>query len=45
MLGIGGNCVESPYYHTQPTQLPSRAIVKPRHHRHAKTAQVNTPEE
>ncbi len=30
MLGIGGNCVESPYYHAQPTQLPHRALVKPR---------------
>jgi hypothetical protein len=44
MLGIGGNCVESPYYHAQPTQLPHRALVKPRHHRHARTVQVSTPE-
>ena len=35
LSGIGGNCVESPYYHAQPTQLPHRALVKPRHHRHA----------
>ena len=37
MLGIGGNCVESPYYHAQPTPLPNRSLVKPRHHRHART--------
>ena len=35
MLGIGGNCVESPYYHAQPTQLPHRSLLKPRHRRHA----------
>ncbi len=35
MLGIGGNCVESPYYHAQSAQLRHRALVKPRHRRHA----------
>ena len=35
MLGIGGNCVESPYYHAQSTLLPHRSVVKPRHRRHA----------
>jgi hypothetical protein len=35
MLGIGGNCIESPYYHAQSTQLPRRALAKPRHRRHA----------
>jgi len=35
MSGIGGNCVESPYYHAQPTQLPHRSLTKPRHRRHA----------
>jgi hypothetical protein len=35
MLGIGGNCVVSPYYHGQATPLPHRALAKPRHHRHA----------
>ena len=35
MSGIGGICVESPYYHAQPTQLPHRSLVKPRHRRHA----------
>ena len=35
MRGIGGNCVESPYYHGQATPLPRRASVKLRHHRHA----------
>ena len=35
MSGIGGNCIESPYYHAQPTQLPHRSLVKPRHRRHA----------
>jgi hypothetical protein len=36
MLGVGGNCIESPYYHAQSRPLPS--LVKPRHHRHARTA-------
>jgi len=40
MFGIGGNCVQSPYYRSQPIQLPHRALVKPRHHRHARTARV-----
>ena len=44
MSGIGGNCVESPYYHPQPAQLPHRVLVKPRHHRHARTVQVRTSE-
>jgi hypothetical protein len=35
MAGIGGLCIESPYYHQQPAQLPQRALVKPRHRRHA----------
>jgi hypothetical protein len=35
MLGIGGNCIESPYYHSQSTQLPGRALVKPHHRGHA----------
>ena len=39
MLGIGGNCIQSPYYHAQPIQLPHRALVKPRHHRHSRTAE------
>jgi Protein of unknown function (DUF3551) len=30
MSGIGGICVESPYYHAQP-----RPAVKPRHRSHA----------
>jgi len=34
MSGIGGNCVESPYYHGQATPLPHRAIVKAHHRRH-----------
>ncbi len=37
MLGIGGNCVQSPYYHAQSTPLPNRSLVKPRNHRHART--------
>jgi hypothetical protein len=44
MSGIGGICIESPYYHAQPTQLPHRATMKPRYHRHARTVQVSTPE-
>jgi len=35
MSGIGGLCVESPYYHPQPTQLPHLPLVKPRHRRPA----------
>jgi Protein of unknown function (DUF3551) len=35
MFGIGGLCIESPYYHGEATPLPHRALVKPRHHRHA----------
>jgi hypothetical protein len=35
MFGIGGNCIASPYYHGEATPLPHRALVKPRHHRHA----------
>jgi hypothetical protein len=30
---IGGYCVESPYYHSQPTQPPRHARAKPRHRR------------
>jgi hypothetical protein len=30
MSGIGGNCVQSPYYHAQPASLPRPALVKPR---------------
>ena len=33
--GIGGNCIESPYYHAQSTQLPHHALAKLRHRRHA----------
>ena len=40
MSGIGGNCIESPYYHAQSTPLPHRSLVKPRHHRHARTVEV-----
>jgi len=35
MFGIGGNGVQSPYYHLQPTRLPHRLLAKPRHYRHA----------
>jgi len=44
MFGIGGNCVQSPYYHAQPIQLPRRAATKPRHHRHDRTVRLSTPE-
>jgi Protein of unknown function (DUF3551) len=44
MSGRGGHCVESPYYHAQPTQPPHRALVKLRHPRHAQTVRVNSPE-
>jgi hypothetical protein len=44
MSGIGGNCIQSPYYHEQPTQLPHHSVVKPRHHRHPRTARMNTAE-
>jgi hypothetical protein len=30
LSGIGGSCVGSPYYHTQPTPLPNPSSVKPR---------------
>jgi len=33
MFGIGGWCVESPYYHARSTQPQPRASVKPRHRR------------
>ncbi len=33
LSGIGGYCVESPYYHAQPTQ-PHHPVVKPRQRRH-----------
>src|SRR5260370_26937034 len=35
MLGIGGLCVQSPYYHGQATPLPQRSLVQLRHHPHA----------
>ena len=37
LSGIGGNRVESPYYHAQSTPLPNPSLVKPRHHGHART--------
>jgi hypothetical protein len=42
MSGIGGYCVESPYYRAQATQVTRRALVKPRHQLHARTARVTT---
>ncbi len=33
--GLGGICIESPYYHPQPTQVPHRLLLKPHHRRHA----------
>jgi hypothetical protein len=44
MSGVGGNCVQSPYYHAQPIQLPHHSLVKPRHHQHARTVQASTSE-
>jgi hypothetical protein len=44
MSGIGGNCVESPYYHAQPTQLPHRSLAKPHHRRHVQTVRASTSE-
>jgi hypothetical protein len=35
MSGIGGNCIESPYYHAQSTPLPRHSGVKTRHRRPA----------
>src|SRR5262245_27488693 len=43
MSGIGGYCVESPYYHTQPVP-PHRALVRPHRRQHARTVLVSTPE-
>jgi hypothetical protein len=34
MSGIGGLCVESPYYHASLAPLPYHAEVRSRHHRH-----------
>jgi hypothetical protein len=34
MVGIGGNCIESPYYR-QPTQLAHHSLATPRRRRHA----------
>jgi Protein of unknown function (DUF3551) len=31
--GIGGNCIESPYYHAPSTQSPHGSLVKSRHRR------------
>jgi hypothetical protein len=31
MSGIGGVCVQSPYYHPQPAQVPYRRSVRLRH--------------
>jgi Protein of unknown function (DUF3551) len=33
MLGIGGNCVQSPYYHAQPAQRPHHSVAKRLHRR------------
>src|SRR6516164_4276760 len=41
--GIGGYCIESPYYHAPPIQ-PHRAAVKPHRHRHARTVRVSRSE-
>jgi len=30
MSGIGGNCIESPYYHAQPTPPPHHSAIKRR---------------
>ena len=37
--GVGGYCVESPYYRSQPTQLHN-SVVKPHHRKHVRTAAV-----
>ena len=34
MSGIGGLCVESPYYHAPLGPLPHHAEARSRHHRH-----------
>jgi hypothetical protein len=36
--GVGGICVQSPYYHPQPAQLPHRSLVKPHRRRPAGTS-------
>jgi hypothetical protein len=43
MSGIGGLCVESPYYRAQLMQ-PHHSVAKRRHHRHARTVRINMPE-
>jgi Protein of unknown function (DUF3551) len=35
MFGIGGNCIESPYYHEHATPLSRHSGMKPRHRRHS----------
>jgi len=35
LSGIGGNCVESPYFYGQPTPRPLRSATKPHHRRRA----------
>jgi Protein of unknown function (DUF3551) len=44
MFGIGGNCVESPYYHAQSTPPPGRAIVKSHRRHHDRTARLSLRE-
>src|SRR5215470_10375892 len=44
MSGVGGNCVQSPYYHAQSTPLPRRAVVKPHHRHHDRTARLSARE-
>jgi hypothetical protein len=44
MLGIGGNCIESPYYHGQGTPLPRWAVVQPHHRHHDRTARLSARE-
>jgi Protein of unknown function (DUF3551) len=44
MFGIGGNCVQSPYYHSQPTLPPRHSGVKPHHRHHDRTARLSARE-
>jgi hypothetical protein len=43
MSGIGGICLESPYYHAQPTQPAHRSFAKPHHRRQARVTEQSIP--
>jgi len=42
MSGIGGYCVESPYYRAQAIQPALGSFAKPHHRRHARAGEAST---